>query len=488
MPIRFMGEPRPVALKTLVRLIAELDLIDPPKQPPLPIATALLEGLATAGVEGEIERAWLLRVIRAVLTASGDEPGGIAPAIRAAIEVAGDPRAPLPDPHAHQPGPSTSEDPPVGTAPLTPPGWDDAPEDPSDDTPEPITGGGRTRGGARHYRVNIKLVYWIPYVPQPELLTRPHFLPPRWKGATMSFEMRTVMRAMLASGNAPPPVSFPTAASWSTFVASNEYRAAFSRDLVVCCPDDGPATARFVDRTLDGGYTPRTSGVPLAPPASLAARLHADHQTGPNELSLAASGVHTDAARDADWARFFSLGFASDHLEDSFTLLREFGVPDTNDSFSAGEFAFKASPPPSIVSDCPTGAFDVGVRVSKIGNLVTFGAVQKYLGYQGARFEWALCCDTSKLRFTYAHATLPSQRIYIDNAQAWEYDMLTATWPQIEQNFLTPSWSGLDLKGSVDDLRDALTNDNAAPRTQNGSASITLASRPGCPAEVPTAW
>ncbi|MCZ4280046.1 hypothetical protein O4H49_04605 [Kiloniella laminariae] len=354
----------------------------------------------------------------------------------------------------------------------------EAPEDPDLSTPpeDPDIPHGTIETVARsYYRVDIKLVYWIPYRPNKfPIPTR--FLPTRWKFATMSQEQRMAARAMLATGNPPPPRTFPTKASWDKLVASKEYRGVTHHLLFVCCPGERPKND--LDYLNKAGYTPAPSEVPATPANTLAKRLNDDHKDQQTVGSIAESLLNSDTGTEITGVPGFAVG---DQYEDAAALIKEL-CDETNESFSEGERHYKYTP----AADCFSGNWDFAVRVGKAHNLLNYAATGKLIAFQGGDLGFKLCCSDGKLKLHYKYSAIPSQALYINNRRVWKHDMLSADWEKVEECFYTPTryatW------GSKAELKAALESKKMSPRPFTKDVEFPLVSTTGCPTPIPETW
>ena len=331
-------------------------------------------------------------------------------------------------------------------------------------------------GNRYYYRADIKVVLWIPYrrntFPVP---TR--FEPEHWKSADMSQEMRMAARAMLSTGNPTPPDTFPDYQSWSKFWQSSEYRGIYNLKLFICCPDQDSKEAR--DAGHKSGYTPAPADVDPNPPETLTKRLTDDHKDRQNVGSIVEGLMQGATGNELTHWLTFPVG---DQYEDALDLIKEL-CPKTNESYSEGEQIFEHTK----ADDCVSGTVKFMVRVGKAHNLLNYLATGKLIGFQGGILTYKLCCD-GKLKLSYKHSAIPSQRIYVNNRTVYDYDMLNAKvpWSQVEESYYGVS-AGV-LEGSKAALKRRLLEKVESPLNKNEQTETAIPRGDGCPSPIPDDW
>lgn len=322
----------------------------------------------------------------------------------------------------------------------------------------------------QYIRVDIKLVYWIPFRANEFPVPR-KMLPAGWRGIAMTQESRLAARSMLSTGNPTPRDSF-TEAQWDALVASKEYRGLLYRELFCCCPNE--LSKQDIEKLTKVGFTPPSSN------AADASRLQDDRKDKQNIGSIVAGGLATD---DSVMYAMAPPGAAvPDHVEDALELIHEMGLTNSNETYSEGEELLDTQ----RIAGCHSGSWDFTIRVGKVHNLLNNALTGQLISYQGGLLTWKLCCDTSDLKLTYNHSAIPSQRIYVNNQVVYDYDMLTAPWAQVAGSFFTApdeNW-----QGSKEDLKDALESNTKAPRPITKTITIPLTLEDGCPSPPPSDW
>ena len=341
--------------------------------------------------------------------------------------------------------------------------------------PVPSTQSGPPAVKATNLHVDIKLIFWIPYhgnsFPLP---TR--YLPKStgWEAGCKSEEERLAVRAMLATGNPTPPDGFPTAKDWAVFQGTKEYRGIAWYDLYTCCPNEQPKLAQI--KYGDAGYTPPSCDIPEDPAATLNQRLtdyHGDHQ---NIGSVSTGLVLTPGGDAIDSA--LTKGAVPNQYRDAVKLIRKL-CPPTDESYSQGE---KLGPTQSLTAQCLSGAWSFFVRVGKAHNLLNYALCGKLIRFQGGTMNFKLCCD-GVLRLQYRHSAIPSWRLYLNNRKVAEYDMLTATWPEVEGCYYTPNSGPLDF--SIDALESALKEEIRSGEVKTWENNFNITPRDDCPGDKP---
>ncbi|MCR5879116.1 hypothetical protein [Phenylobacterium sp. J367] len=331
-------------------------------------------------------------------------------------------------------------------------------------------------GNERHLRVDIKVVFWIPYhANTAPLPTRRMPAATGWEDATMTQEMRMGGRAMLATGNPTPPDGFANLQEWAAFRSSKEYRGYLWRDLYVCCPNEHRKVSRELD--TDAGYTPAQADVPEDPAATLAQRLaayHGDHQN----IGSIATGLAQSPGGGA-LAGKLAAPVAPDQYRDAVVVMRKL-CPPTNETYSQGELH---SPPQVLTGECLSGSWELFVRVGKAHNLLSYAATGKLLRFQGGVMTFKLCCD-GKLKLSFRHSAIPSFRVYVNNHAVGGYDMLTSPWSEVEKCFYAPTtavtqWSSTELENALGQI------EKAPPLPAAWEREFTVPFRDGCPGDTP---
>ncbi|MCJ8269469.1 MAG: hypothetical protein MJK04_08705, partial [Psychrosphaera sp.] len=330
-----------------------------------------------------------------------------------------------------------------------------------------------------HYKVDIKVVHWIPFrtndVPLPN-----QFLPNAWKNTPMSQEVRMATRLMLSTGNAPPPDSFTNEAAWDTFLTSKEYRSVFWAQLYICCPSGDPKTA--VVKVHKTGYTPCPSDVAQAPANTLAKRLkdHHDRRQTPGSTvegimaGNGAVGQSTDVFLGFPWVQQLPV---PDQIDDPLELLRKKykGTTPAPESHSKGK-AFDGSRNTSS-KDCVSGVWSHFFRVGDSHNLLNYMLVGSLVPYQGGDLQFSLCCSNQQLKLTYNHTTVPSFKVYVNNElEGRPYDMLSSKFSS-----MNASVSGDPLKTLGRPARPKM------PATNIWQTVVDLQGESGCE-PIPDNW
>jgi len=302
-----------------------------------------------------------------------------------------------------------------------------------------------------HYKVDLKLIFTIPFVPN-DFPVPSQLLHTRWRGAAMTQEERYAARAMLATGNAPPPDLFPTEASWNTYIASKEYRALLHIQFYICCPQAANQNSATVKLTKVG-YTPHPSSILLAPAGTLRARLEADH----NLRQSVGNQAENIAAGDGALGAALGLGSipgATLVAPSNLGVIRELrnryhGTTPGIRSHSEGEHKFGSRD--MSTRNCSSGLLSYFFRVGSSHNLLNLGLTGNLIPYQGGDLTYRLCCSDGILRLSFNHTAVPSHDIYINNAKLANksYDMLGASFPSIRSavNGIGRPLSGLNNLG-----------------------------------------
>lgn len=328
-----------------------------------------------------------------------------------------------------------------------------------------------------HYRVDIKLIYWIPYRSNANPLPT-RFMPPAWEAAASSMEARFSGRAMLATGNPAPPDGFPTRADFSAFLNTKEFRGVLHQELLVCCPGEHSKTV--IPQRADTGFTPATADVPEQPAATLAQRLRAYHEEHQNIGSIATGVAQSPAVSDA--MAWYVPGVAiSDQYEDALELLKEL-CPVTNEAYSLGEKIFNQT----LSDDCLSGEWEFFVRVGAAHNLLSLALTGKMIAFQGGYLRFKLCCD-GKLKLSWRHTAIPSAKLYVNNVKVAEYDMMTAAWSDVEASFFDPEVWYMGSKASAKhELQSGQTKAAIIPPATPYERDLPR--RDGCPEPPGDVW
>ena len=329
------------------------------------------------------------------------------------------------------------------------------PPEPTPPEPEPTPTLKTTSQTITQYKVDIKVVHWIPYrandIP---MLNR--FLPTRWKNAAtvaqMSQEARYAIRAMLSTGNAPPPNAFRDQASWKNFVDSKEYRAIFWAQLYICCPS-GELQHDPKVKMHKAGFTPSLSNIKESPANTLEKRLkeYRDERHTPGstiEGCIARGGVVKEIAMSAVGFPYIGEWSAPDQIDDPLAKLEEIykDIIYIPQSYSQGK-DFLFPPQSNNTEDCVAGTWSYFFRVGDSHNLLNHMLIGSLIPYQGGDMTFKLCCSTKKLSLKYNHTTVPSFKVYVNNVKAGkQYDMMKSQF-----SHMYDSISGSKLDSLKDD-------------------------------------
>jgi len=334
-------------------------------------------------------------------------------------------------------------------------------------------------GNPWHYRVDIKLVLWIPFhgnsLPIP---TR--FMPSGWENSPgLNQEMRTAGRFMLATGNTTPPDSF-TRDSWNKFVASKEYRGFVCRELYICCPDEKEKL--IIPHGQDAGYTPAPASADMTED-----KLNKFHGENQNAGSVASDFLSGPNASALDFPAMLPGRFLAKQAQLGGRLIRQ-NPPPKNEAFSKGEML---CPPIVRTAECLSGSQDFWIRVGRDHNLLNFMLTNKLIKFQGGRLSFKLCCD-GKLKINFNHSAIPSWKLYINNKMVKTYSMLDATWAEVEEAFFEPL-SAEQFKKPIPEMESALEaalrKAVRSKKVKNWSQDFTLAKRENCPGQpLPEEW
>lgn len=366
-------------------------------------------------------------------------------------------------PHVDDPRPDENEpgeQPPEKTAP------------PPEEEEEPLGEDIPVSDQVCHYQFNLKVVMWIPYVPNEVPLFR-KFLPEPLKSMKMSQELRLGLRIALATGNPTPPKSL-TDAQYTALIQSKEFRGTMRGTLTLCC---GKEIRKDVDVTAETGFTPPASGVEDA-------RLNADHNTTQN-LGSYLEAILSRGGPLANQLTGAGTGAAVvDQIEDALDLIKEFGRADANESFTKGEGrSGKTVNIHPLFKDCLLGTWSNFVRVGKINNLLNYALTGNLIRFQGGVLNWFLCCSTGKLLIAFNHSTIPSFKLYLNDKEIYEYSMLTASIAKIKETFYQPTSE--DFFSSKADLKRALLAVKLSPLSVSFKDDFNLKKMDGCPIEGP---
>lgn len=315
-------------------------------------------------------------------------------------------------------------------------------EDESDVTPHPnkvhyeedrsVTESMPLTQTSTHYKVDIKVVHWIPFRPN-NIPIFNRFLPAAWKNAKTSWEAKMATKIMLSTGNAPPPNTFPNKASWDDFVNSKEYRAIFWFQVYICCPGE---TKFHQLKTRAPGFTPSPSNIKESPANTLAERLkgyHDRHQTFGSmlECSMASNGTVSQVAAGMLQFPYIQQLYMPDSIDDTLAKLIEKyqGKKPTPESHSMGRDHLDHSRKKFIkTKDCVEGTWPYFFRVGTSHNLLNYMLTGSLIPYQGGDMKFSLCCSTQKLSLQYNHTTVPSFKVYVNNDTAGQYDMMKSNF------------------------------------------------------------
>lgn len=323
-----------------------------------------------------------------------------------------------------------------------------------------------------HRRVDIKLVYWIPYSPNNEALRRKLPAATGWRDAAMTQSMRMAARAMLATGNEPPPSAFPNAGKWQEFLEKKEYRGALYRELFMCCLNGG--TGQDIPKLDKVGFTPPRSG---AKPEDL----HQDHLDHQSDSSMA-----TGLILESIFA-LPNLPGIPDRLEDVIEELRNMNQT-SNESFTEGEKKNVIVTPMDSTDTTISGSWEFQVRVGKAANLLNYLLTGRVVKWQGTRLRWRLDCANNKLKLEGLSSPIPSVKLYVNNEGIDVYDMLTAPWHRVDACFRPPRGTPPITLTTFQQMEEELSSDECSPLVQNWSRELDIRSHDGCPYPTPTNW
>lgn len=318
-------------------------------------------------------------------------------------------------------------------------------DDPKLAPPEDPHMASTTVAAQHHYKVDVKLVHWIPFRPN-DIPIPARFLPEQWRNASMPQEIDFALRLALATGNPTPPDSF-TRQSWASFLESKEYRAVFWATLYLCCPGGNPKS--FVVRHHRSGYTPAPSDIESDPSDTLRERLTKFHSERQNPGSMV-EGMMSGSGVGGQGADTFTTYFlppflgpmaqvgTPDQIDDAIQKLRELneGTNPVPHSYSQGDERFQHRETNS--QTCLRGTLGHWFRIGKTHNLLNYMLTGSLVPFQGGWIDYELCCD-GYLRLIHRYTPFPSVRLYLNNAATWEYDMLSAPFEKIRRCLNVPN-------------------------------------------------
>lgn len=355
------------------------------------------------------------------------------------------------------------------------------PEEESPLIDEPVT-------ASQYLHVNVKLVLAIPYSPN-SLPTLSRILP-YWKGQ-MKFSEEYAMKALLATGNPPPPDTFPTKKSFTDFIDSKEFRGVLDADLFVCC-DNGKIGRVIADPEYIIGYTPPLSDIDPEPAETLRARLGRDHDSRENLSSQITRAIQDGGVLSKQIAALggfpIELGL-DDQIDDAIPhLITNANSSKINaktpESHARGNLK-KGPETAAREGDCFNGSLKMGIQVNNIENILFYMLTGRLLPYMWGQLQFKLCCDGSLQLFVKGSA-IPNKTLYVNNRKVDAYDMTSVSFDKIKVSVpLAPKDGSNDKKR----LPDPSQLDFApAPEEIQATSARTLRHKPGCPRKVPDAW
>lgn len=337
----------------------------------------------------------------------------------------------------------------------------------------------RQRAAGEHVWANIKLVFWIPYFPnEVPLLNR---IPPWWQGR-MNFTEDISMRALLATGNPPPPGDFPSQDRFDEFRARNEYRGILDLDVMSLCHDDGQCGAVRHRRRNRVGYTPPMSSVPVADAATELAQDHRSREGLASQVNRAINSGHVGWTALQPFGGYVPMPFP-DRLQLGISAIEELAKASplgSAESYTRGNVRDEL-PQNRTSGGCGILQARLGIQVNDIENVLFYMNTGSLLPYMWASLAVTLCCDGT-LAISVTGSSVPSKDLYVDNVRVGRYDMTRAPFADIAKSIpFSPN--------AADDSRLTRPSQLGFAQAAGGEQIVyrtTVTKHPGVPAEPPS--